>query len=264
VSRYESQWLMVCNAGNRMKVLAHLHEHAEGRNVTIDDQTEQTVMLAVQGPAAMDLFRRHVPIPIGELKRYGFASGTYMGMNYTVFRSGYTGEDGVEVILPATAGMFAWEYITRENEDGESTVRPAGLAARDTLRLEAGMPLYGHELSEDVDPISAGCGWCVDLDKSFLGAEALRRIQSAGPQRRMTGLALEGRRIARQDSMIANAGQPVGVVTSGTLSPTLDRSIAMGYVDAEILDNAAPLTVDVRGTMIPATPVPLPFYKRSA
>ncbi len=132
------------------------------------------------------------------------------------------------------------------------------------MRLEAGMPLYGHELTEEIDPLSAGCAWCVDLEKDFLGAEALRQIDADGPSRKLAGLVLEGRRIARQGAkvMVHGADAEVGVVTSGTLSPTLGKSIAMAYVDATRLASEERLAVDVRGTRAGATVVPLPFYKR--
>lgn len=264
VSRYEDRWLMVCNAGNRQKIVSHLRTQMAGRRVELDDLTADTVMIAVQGPATMDLFRRHVPISIDGLKRYGFATGSYMGVSYSVFRSGYTGEDGVEVVLPSAVGVLAWDYLLRPGESDPSTIKPAGLGARDTLRLEAGMPLYGHELSEEVDPISSGCKWCVDLDKDFIGADVLRRIDREGPRRRITGLVLEGKRIARQGTAVVCGGQSVGVVTSGTLSPTLEKSIAMAFVDAERLDGGAALAVDIKGTIVPAAATALPFYRRSS
>ncbi len=264
VSRYDSYFLMVCNASNREKIVAHLQHHAEGRTVTIDDMTTRTAMFAVQGPATMELFRRNMPVKLEEIHRYGFITGSYMGTKYSVFRSGYTGEDGLEIIFPAAAGGLVWDYLTQERSGPQATIRPAGLGARDTLRLEAGMPLYGHELTEDTDPLSAGCGWCVDLEEDFVGAEALRQIDADGPGRKLAGLVLEGRRIARQGAKVLahGADAEVGVVTSGTLSPTLGKSIAMAYVDAARLASEERLAVDVRGTRVGATVVPLPFYKR--
>src|SRR5205085_2400042 len=167
------------------------------------------------------------------LKRYQFESGTYMGMlKFTIFRSGYTGEDGVEVIIPAKIAGMAMKLIAGKTDKPDATVKPAGLGARDTLRLEAAMPLYGHELTEQSDPLSAGLAWAVDLTKNFLGVEPLRKVQSDGPKHKLAGLELEGKRIARQGTSILKDGQPVGQVTSGTLSPTLGKSIALAYVDA--------------------------------
>lgn len=263
VSRYEDKWLMVCNAGNREKIVAHLKQHMTGRDVKLDDQTAASVMFAVQGPATMDLFKKHMPFKVDDMGRYGFISGSYMGQKYSIFRSGYTGEDGLEVVLGAGLGVLAWDFLTKDGGADRVTVRPAGLGARDTLRLEAGMPLYGHELNEQIDPLSAGCGWCVDLEKEFIGAAALRKIAADGPKRKITGLVLEGRRIARQGSKVLVGDSEAGEVTSGTFSPTLEKSIAMAYVDAAALTNGAALCVDVRGERIGATVVSLPFYKRA-
>ncbi len=266
VSRFKDHLYMVCNAGNREKNVAHLKTQSEGLKVKIDDTTTATVMLAIQGPQTIPMFKANaekLPIKIAEMPRYGFISGGYMGMNYTVFRSGYTGEDGLEIVLPAAAGVLVWDFLTKEGDADRVTIRPAGLGARDTLRLEAAMPLYGHELNESIDPISAGCKWCVDLTKDFIGAAALRQIDAEGPARKITGLVLEGKRIARQGAKILANDAVVGEVTSGTLSPTLGKSIAMGYVESTWAKPDAPLKVEVSGTAIAATVVPLPFYKRS-
>jgi aminomethyltransferase len=263
VSRYESHFLIVCNASNREKIVAHLKQHMTRRKVTMEDATLQTVMIAVQGPATMELFRTHMPIKLEEMPRYGFITGSYMGTGYTVSRTGYTGEDGLEIILPASMGSLAWDYLTRDGGEDRVTVKPAGLGARDTLRLEAGMPLYGHELNEDTDPISSGCKWAVDLTKEFLGVETLRQVDRDGPRRKIAGLVLEGKRIARQESKVLSGGDEVGVVTSGTLSPTLEKSVAMAYVDSGRLTAGDPLAVDMRGATVACTVVPLPFYKRA-
>ncbi len=264
VSRYESFFLMVCNAGNREKIVSHLHHHAEGHKVKLDDTTQKSVMIAVQGPETMTLFEQHMPIKLEGMSRYGFITGSYMGTKYSVFRSGYTGEDGVEVVLPTAAGVMAWGFLTRDGGEDRVTVKPAGLAARDSLRLEAGMPLYGHELNEDIDPISAGCKWCVDLEKDFLGVEALRKIQEAGPRRKITGLVLDGKRIARQGAKVfAQGGGEIGEVTSGTQSPTVGKSIAMAFVDSDRSVEGEQLEVELRSERVGAVVVPLPFYKRS-
>lgn len=265
VSRFKDHLYMVCNAGNREKIVAHLKKHIEGMKVKMEDLTTGTVMFAIQGPAVLPLFKEQsdkLPIKVPEIPRYGCFGGSYMGMGYTVFRSGYTGEDGFEFVLPAMAGVLVWDFFTKDGGPDRVTIKPAGLGARDTLRLEAGMPLYGHELSEHVDSLSAGCKWCVDLNKDYVGSAALRKIDADGLRFKMTGLALEGRRIARQGSKILNEGREVGEVTSGTLSPTLGKSIAMGFVETALSNSEAKLAVDVSGTPIPATIVGLPFYKR--
>ncbi len=265
VSRAKDYLYMVCNAGNREKIVAHLKKNAEGMTVKIDDTTTASAMFAIQGPAVIPMFKSQaekLPIKIGDMGRYGFVTGSYMGMGYSVFRSGYTGEDGLEIVLPAMAGVLVWDFLTKESDDDRVTIKPAGLGARDTLRMEAGMPLYGHELNEDVDPISAGCKWCVDLSKDFIGAAALRKVDADGPVRKITGLVLEGRRIARQGAKILSGDREVGEVTSGTLSPTLGKSIAMGFVESALAAPETKLAVDISGTAVPALVVPLPFYKK--
>lgn len=256
VSRLEDRWLMVCNGANRARILEWLRRH--GPKVSIDDKTESTMMVAIQGPAAIDKLSRKLPVPIQDLKRYRFVTGTHMFMPYTIFRSGYTGEDGVEIILPAMLGSMAPGLIV-DSEDPDG-VKPAGLGARDTLRLEAAMPLYGHELNEQVDSISAGLAWCVDLNKDFIGADALRKIAEQGPSRKLAGLELQGKRIARQHSAVLDGERVVGEVTSGTFGPTVQKSIAMAYVDADCGDEGRGLLVDVSGQKIEATIVRLPFY----
>ncbi|NLX21511.1 MAG: glycine cleavage system aminomethyltransferase GcvT [Phycisphaerae bacterium] len=261
ISRYEDRWLMVCNASNRDRVLAWLRQHAPQTGVQIDDITESTLMVAIQGPASLDMLSRKLPFPIAGLKRYRFLAGSYFGTRYTIFRSGYTGEDGAELILPASVAPLLTGLLGG-GDGGESGLRPAGLGARDTLRLEAGMPLYGHELHEATDSLSAGLPWCVDLNKDFIGRDRLRQIAADGPARRLVGLALEGRRIARQGATVVQADKPVGEVTSGTFSPTLQQSIAMAYVRSDLAKPGSRIAVDLGGRVVPAVIVALPFYRR--
>jgi len=158
---------------------------------------------------------------------------------------------------------MAMKMLGGKFDKPDATIKPAGLGARDTLRLEAGMPLYGHELTESIDPISAGLGWAVDLKKEFTGVEALRVIQERGPARKLIGLELEGKRIARQGTPIRSGEKIIGEVTSGTLSPTLGKSIAMAFVDSNFTAEGSGLQADLKGTLNSARVVKLPFYKRS-
>lgn len=263
VSRFEDHWLMVCNASNRERIVDWLRRHAAGRDLELHDRTESTMMVAIQGPLAIGLLGRLLPVSVSDLKRYHFCSGNYLFTPYAVFRSGYTGEDGAEIILPANVAQLVGGHLVGDEVENHS-LKPAGLGARDTLRLEAGMPLYGHELHENTDSLSAGLAWCVDLNKDFIGVEALRRISQAGPSRKLVGLELAGRRIARPHSTVLSENQPVGEVTSGTFSPTLERSIAMAYVDAAQAQEGRPLTVDMGGKQAEARIARLPFYKRKA
>lgn len=265
ISKDVKNWILVCNASNREKLHRHFVDVRQKRDLDFDmsDQTESTGMVAIQGPKVIERLAGVLPVDVKAMKRYGFESGTYMGLlKFTVFRSGYTGEDGVEVIIPAKIAGMAMNLIAGKTDKPDATIKPAGLGARDTLRLEAGMPLYGHELSEKIDPLSAGLGWAVDLNKDFIGAEALRKIQAEGPKRKLVGLELEGKRIARQGSPVVADGSSVGEVTSGTLSPTLQKSIAMAYVDANRSAEGTALAIDLKGMTVPAKVVKLPFYKK--
>jgi aminomethyltransferase len=264
VNRFDGHWLMVCNAANREKLLGWFDSHRTGYKVGITDETFTTAMVALQGPKAIALLDEVLPQPASDIRRYHFEKMSYMMVvSFTVFRTGYTGEDGVEIILGNQAAGLAMNYLLKT--DGESAVlKPAGLGARDTLRLEAGMPLYGHELTETIDPISAGLKWAVDLEKEFIGGDALRSIASAGPKQLLVGLNIDGPRAARHGMTVLYEDKPVGTVTSGAMSPTLKRCIALAFVDAALAAPGTKLTIDLRGTMIDAVVTPLPFYKRPA
>ena len=199
ISRDEKNWILICNASNRDKIVKHLGDvrRTESFDLDIADQTESTAMVAIQGPMVIEKLADVLPGDVRSMKRYQFETGSLMMTKFTVFRSGYTGEDGVEVIIPARMASMAMKMLGGKLDKEDATIRPAGLGARDTLRLEAGMPLYGHELSETIDPLSAGLEWAVDLTKNFIGVEPLREIAKTGPKRKLVGLELEGRRIAR-------------------------------------------------------------------
>ena len=270
VSRIDDgELLMVCNASNREKLLAWFatqRQASPGLKFSLTDETFDTSMVAIQGPKVMAMLDELLPEPPSQLKRYHFEVQRYMMVvTFTVFRSGYTGEDGVEIILGNTAAGMAMNYLMGEH-DSTSLLKPAGLGARDTLRLEAAMPLYGHELTEQVDPLSAGLAWAVDLHKDFIGAPALRKIADngggGGPKQHIVGLFIEGPKAARQGMTVLAGGKPIGLITSGCTSPTLKRCIAMAFVSTEHAAPGTQLSVDLRGTQIPATVTPLPFYKR--
>lgn len=265
ISRDQKQWIMVCNASNREKLVKYFVETRRSTKLDFDmaDNTESTAMVALQGPKVLERVASILPIDVKEMKRYHFETSSFMLVKFTVFRSGYTGEDGVEVIIPAKMASMAMKALASGLDKPDATLKPAGLGARDTLRLEAAMPLYGHELSETLDPISAGLGWAVDLSKEFVGVEPLREIARTGPKRKLVGLELEGRRIARQGTPIVKEGQIIGEVTSGTFGPTLQKSIAMAYVDANYSAEGTQLSADLKGEMNPARVVTMPFYKRA-
>ena len=264
ISRFEKHWLMVCNAANRAKLGRWFQDQSTRFDVRIKDETENTAMVAIQGPAALPLLDSLLPEPAGNLLAYHFAVQHYLFLPFTVFRSGYTGEDGVEIICSATAAKMAVDFLLRHQEQASSTtLQPAGLGARDTLRLEAGLPLYGHELSELVDPIAAGLGWAVAQEKRFIGSEILSRIRRDGPARRMVGLLVDGPRIPRPEMEIWRQGKTAGRITSGAASPTLGRTIALAYLDSDAAAPGTAVEVDIRGQRTPAVVTQLPFYRRT-
>ena len=261
VYRLPQGYAVVCNASNRAAVVEQFERHREGLEASLTDRTLDTGMIAVQGPKALATLQPLFEAPLAGLGSYRAAMGRLLGaVDAVVSRTGYTGEDGFELILPAARAEEVWTALL-ESGVGHG-ILPCGLGARDTLRFEAAMPLHGHELSDVINPYEAGVGWAVKLNKGeFIGREALRTFR-AKPGGARVGLRLEGKRIARQGCEVDSDGQVVGIVTSGTFSPTLNQSLAMALVD---LSHSAPgtrLTVEVRGHDEPAQVVPLPFYRR--
>lgn len=255
---HADRWAMVCNASNRDAVLARLHA-LNNNNALIDDTTLSTAMIAIQGPEALKIVTEKIDPKAGDIAYYHFRDLLYDGRPSRLSRTGYTGEDGFEWIIPAEKALSAWENLIAAG------ALPCGLGARDTLRIEAAMPLYGHELSLTIDPFSAGLGSFVKLDKGeFAGREALTRL-AAAPLKRRVGLVLEGKRAARQDCPVMLDGQQVGLVSSGTFSPTLQKPIAMALIDRSIAwpPGQGSLSVDIRGTVATAEITKLPFYKRA-
>lgn len=269
VYRFDEHWLIVCNALNRERILHHFQCHIGNWKVKIEDQTESTAMVALQGPQVIPMIGRF-STEVPTLKRYAFCQKNLMILKMTISRTGYTGEDGVEVIMNTSMASTAIKLIYKENPDpNESQMTLAGLGARDTLRLEAGMPLYGHELDENTDPISAGLDFAVSLDKDsyensepFIGQDVLKRITAEGPGRRLVGLKLEGQRTARQHMTVHRNDEPVGSITSGCLSPTLGYPIAMAYVEAAAAEIGTTLNIDLGRHAVDAHVVERPFYRR--
>ena len=261
---------LVVNASNREKIVAWIHEQL-GRisgstgtlNVTFKDDTEATAMLAVQGPHALSLMNEILVTDLSSMKYYSGRSLTADGHPVFVSRTGYTGEDGFEIIVPNNQAVALWERLLARGE--ALGIKPCGLGCRDTLRLEAAMPLYGHELSESVDPLTAGLKFAVKLDKpQFIGREALARIDATSGRPKRVGLKLASRRIAREHSDVYIGDSKIGQVTSGTFSPTLEQSIAMAYLDASHAALGTAVEIDIRGKREPAEVVGLPFYKRKS
>jgi aminomethyltransferase len=257
VYRWPYGYAMVVNASNREKIVGWLAESKGSFTVDVRDQTLDTCMIAVQGPKAVEMCRGLTEADAAALKYYHAAPTRYKGNNCVVSRTGYTGEDGLEFMIGAPQGVQLWEELLARGG------KPCGLGARDTLRLEAAMPLYGHELSEDIDPFQAGLAWAVKLDKGdFRGREALLKRRENSSLKQRVGLELGGKRIAREGAKVFANGKEIGAVTSGSFGPTVNKTIAMGYVEPAFKDPATSLAVDIRGKQEDARVVPLPFYQR--
>lgn len=257
VYRWPYGYAMVVNASNRVKIVDWLKEHAGGRQVEITDQTLTTAMIAIQGPKAVGMCQGLTDVNPCQLAYYYAAATRYRDTPCVVSRTGYTGEDGLEFMVPAAVAGPLWDELLARG------ARPCGLGARDTLRLEAAMPLYGHELDEAIDPFQAGLAWAVKMDKGdFIGRAALEKRRQDKALRQRVGLELAGKRLAREGSVIHAGDREIGRVCSGTFAPTLQKAIAMAYVDPPWTAPSTSLTVDVRGKAETARVVPLPFYRR--
>jgi aminomethyltransferase len=253
----EMRFLVVANASNTAVVLAELIARCSGAAL-VTDESAATGLVSIQGPNGCGVLSSVTDIPLADMKYYAGAYGTVAGREAWVARTGYTGEDGFEIFCAPADCEPLWDALSAAAPGG---VPPAGLAARDTLRLEAGMPLYGNELGPDVTPYEAGLGRVVRLDKpgDFVGRDALAARAEAGPRRKLVGLLSGSRRVPRHGYAVLSGTEAVGVVTSGAPSPTLARPIAMAYVEPAA---KGPFGIDVRGTTEPAEVTALPFYDR--
>lgn len=259
-------FLVVANAGNRDVAVQAMQERAAGHDVTVTDDSDRTALVAIQGPAAAgtldDLVvtdRLQPETPLDELRYYRVLHALFDGSEVLIARTGYTGEDGFELYCDTDAAPAIWDALLAAG--AERGVVPAGLAARDTLRLEAGMPLYGHELDTSVRPAQAGLGRVVATSGSFVGDAG---VVPAADARVLVGITMDGRRAARAGYAVLRDGVVVGSVTSGALSPTLGHPVAMAFVDPDCADGGQVLHIDVRGTAIPGTVTALPFYRRAS
>jgi aminomethyltransferase len=266
----EDHFLVVANAANHQVVHQQISSRAADFDVTVADKSAQTALIAVQGPKSQDVVSSLVAEDhrrlVADLKYYASTPAVVAGIDVLLARTGYTGEDGFELYVPNEQAARLWsELLDAATKHGGCA---AGLACRDTLRLEAGMALYGHELTMDINPYEAGLGKVVRLhrgnDRGFVGREALQSLSAQPVSRVLVGLRGEGRRAARADYPVCDAAGEtvVGTVTSGALSPTLGYPIALAYVDAALAEPGTELTVDVRGRKEPFVVVQSPFYRR--
>ena len=264
VYRRESErYLVVCNASNRAAVVEQLTSLlARGDfGASLDDRSDRTALLAPQGPNAASLVGELTDIDLASIGNYRSAPGVVAGVECLVARTGYTGEDGFELFCDARRARGLWEALVTAGE--RHGARPCGLGARDTLRLEAGMPLYGNELGRDTNPFEVNLGRVVKLEKGeFVGRAALQAVQRSGPARKLIGLRMVENAIPRAGYEVRSGGAGVGHVTSGTLSPTLGTKIAMALVPAELAGVGNSFEVVVRERPYRSEQVKLPFYKR--
>lgn len=264
VSRFpiDHTYGLVVNASNREKLVSWIQPRVGNYDVEFKDETTDTAMIAVQGPKAIDVADQLITgIQPSVLHYYEVGLGKWQDTAVTVSRTGYTGEDGVELIMKASAAEYVWKQLMDAIEPLGGCA--AGLGARDTLRLEAGMPLYGHELSEDLTPYDAGLGFAVQLKgRSFPGSEALL-ASKAKPAKVRIGLKLDGKRVPREHYAVYQGDSHIGEISSGTFSPTFSYPIAMAVITPGTAKVGDELNVDIRGKRLPAKVVDLPFYKRS-
>jgi aminomethyltransferase len=264
IYRLPERWLVIVNASNTPKMWAWLNSGAAAKpsDAILTDRTSQHALIALQGPKSAELLSRLTAAPLESLRYYYATEGAVCGVPGEIARTGYTGEDGFELFIAAEAAAGLWDRLMLEGR--RVGLLPAGLGARDVLRLEAGMPLYGHELDEDISPLQAGLEWAVKLEKeAFIGKQALAEQRRRGDYHRIAGLIMEGKAPARAGYGVQFEGRPAGRICSGSPSPSLGgKNIATALLapGAAALGNT--VEVEIRGQLHPATIVPLPFYKR--
>lgn len=263
--RSKDRLLVVCNASNREKMAAHFRRAAEGR-CEFRDASDETALIALQGPKALAVLAGAGTSfdAAAALKSFRFEDGTVAGVPCTIARTGYTGEDGVEIFVPWAKAPDVFRALLAAGK--EHGIEPVGLGARDTLRLEARLSLYGNDIDDTTDPLEAGLGWVVKLDgRTFRGSDVLAKKKAEGPSRKLVGFEMRGRGIARHGyPLLDAAGQVVGACTSGSPSPTLGKSIGLGYLPVALTAVGTEFKVDCRGKSIDAVVVKTPFYKRAS
>ncbi len=258
------RYMVVVNAGTMEKDWAWFTQHAAERaDLALENISDQTALLALQGPLAQGILQPLTDVPLGEITYYWSREGPVAGIACRISRTGYTGEDGFELYCGASDAPALWRALMQAGQ--AHGLLPAGLGARDTLRLEAGYCLYGHELTEEITPLEAGLGWTVKLDKGtdFSGREALLAEKQSGLRRKLVGIEPRDRGIPREGYAILANGERIGTVTSGTMSPTLGRAVGLGYVPPAYAAPGTEIAVEIRGKPVPAVVVAQPLYKRA-
>jgi aminomethyltransferase len=263
VYRFPDHYMIVVNASNQEKDLAWIRQHAADFDAVIVDRSEDTGLIALQGPAAQQVLAGETDAALDDVAYYHFTQATVAGVPAVVSRTGYTGEDGFELYLPADGTAAVWRALLAAGAD--AGVVPAGLGARDSLRLEVGYALHGSDIDEQHTPLEAGLGWIVKLDKGdFIGRDVLVRQKEDGVRRRLVGFTMKERAIPRHGYELQHAGNAVGVVTSGGHSPSLEKGLGLGYAEAAHARAGTALDVVIRGRPQPAEVVRPPFYRQGS
>jgi len=264
VYRGEDEVYLVVNASNTDAVVAWMNEHTDGFDVTIDHRTERETMIALQGARSPEVLDKVLEGSIDDLGYYKFTFATVCGLaNTRISRTGYTGETGYELYFPNAEAERIWSGLMEAGK--EVGVEPIGLAARDTLRLEAGMPLYGHEIDETHNPVEADLGFAISFKEEkgdWIGRSALEAVK-ADPSRKLIGLTTAGKRVPRQGYALFDGDQQVGEICSGAVSPTLEKNIGTAYVPVALAEAGRTLEMDIRGKRQPVELCALPFYSRT-
>lgn len=260
----EDHLLLVVNASTTDKDWEWIKSHHSGESVELNNVSADYCQIALQGPDAQSILQKLTDLPLSEIKYYHFTPGSVDGVAGIVSRTGYTGEDGFEVYAPAAKAEQLWNKILEAGQAGTPTgVLPCGLAARNTLRLEAGMALYGNDIDDTTTLLEANLGWITKLDKGdFTGREALARQKAEGVKRKLVGFEVTDRGIARDHQEVVINGERVGHVTSGSPAPFLKKNIGLAYVPVEFATTGQQIQIDVRGRLVGAQVVKTPFYKR--
>jgi aminomethyltransferase len=259
----EDRYLVVANASNAREVSDALAERLDGSSAILDDRSLATGLVAIQGPRSVEILQPLVDVDLGTIRYYGIADGHVAGIPAQIARTGYTGEDGFEIYVRNSRALELWDRVFKAGEP--LGIRPVGLGARDTLRLEMGYCLYGNDIDETTNPLEAGLAWTVRPEKSeFLGRDAIAKIREAGPARRLLGLVLDGARIARPGFDVELQGQSVGTVTSGSMGISIGRPVAMAYLDAGTVRPGTHVDVVARGQRIPAMVAGRPMYTQGS
>jgi len=254
----DGEYMMVVNAANIAKDRAHVLAHLN-QDVTLDDRSYATALVAIQGPRAAEILASQTDADVRSLPSFGVTHGRVAGVRATLARTGYTGEDGFEVFVGNADAPRVWDALLAAG--AQQGIKPIGLGARDTLRLEARFSLYGNDIDETTDPIEAGLGWTCKLDKEFTGRDVIAAKKAEGPARKIAGLIVDGG-VARHGHEVAQNGAVIGRVTSGTYGPTVEKNIALAYVPTPLSKVGTALGVRIRGKDVPATVVKTPFYRR--